>query len=37
MKLTLLLSIAIGANIAVAQDNVIRVIAFGAHPDDADI
>jgi LmbE family N-acetylglucosaminyl deacetylase len=29
--------VALGAGAAVAQDNRIRVIAFGAHPDDAEI
>ena len=29
--------VALGAGAAVAQDNKIRVIAFGAHPDDAEI
>jgi LmbE family N-acetylglucosaminyl deacetylase len=37
MKLTLLATLLIGASVAPAQDGVIRVIAFGAHPDDADI
>jgi LmbE family N-acetylglucosaminyl deacetylase len=38
MKLTLLfLSLLLGAGTAAAQEGVIRVIAFGAHPDDADI
>ena len=37
MKLTLVLTMLIGAGLAPAQDGVIRVIAFGAHPDDADI
>jgi LmbE family N-acetylglucosaminyl deacetylase len=40
MKSQLLLAglvMALGASIAAAQDGKIRVIAFGAHPDDADI
>ena len=37
MKLTILLIMLLSARAAVAQDGVIRVIAFGAHPDDADI
>jgi LmbE family N-acetylglucosaminyl deacetylase len=37
MKLTLALMMLAGVSAAVAQDGVLRVIAFGAHPDDADI
>lgn len=37
MKLTFLLITLLGAAVAFAQDGVLRVIAFGAHPDDADI
>jgi LmbE family N-acetylglucosaminyl deacetylase len=37
MKLTIVLTMLLSAGAALAQDGVIRVIAFGAHPDDADI
>jgi LmbE family N-acetylglucosaminyl deacetylase len=37
MKLTLALMMLAGVSGAMAQDGVLRVIAFGAHPDDADI
>ena len=37
MKRIFLLAIAISTGLALAQDGPIRVIAFGAHPDDADI
>jgi LmbE family N-acetylglucosaminyl deacetylase len=37
MKRIFLLTIFLCAGVAMAQDGVIRVIAFGAHPDDADI
>ena len=37
MKLTFLATFLLLTGVACAQDGVIRVIAFGAHPDDADI
>jgi len=37
MKLTFLATFLLLTGVALAQDGVIRVIAFGAHPDDADI
>jgi len=37
MKLTILLIMLLSAEAAFSEDGVIRVIAFGAHPDDADI
>lgn len=37
MKRIILVSLLVWTGVALAQDGVIRVIAFGAHPDDADI
>ena len=40
MKSRLILAsiiVALGTGAAVAQDNKIRVIAFGAHPDDSEV
>ncbi len=37
MNLKFLLTIVLSAGFVLAQDGVLRVIAFGAHPDDADI